>query len=150
MSLYFFMRLIPLAAASLTTVVRDDSSQNVFNIESSVHFTGGFLRNDSNLFLPFSLRTPKKDFVLYVTRSSYFKSSDLLVILKRRGTSGNEGRCRLFTIFFFVFAETLSSKMINLPNVQTKTTSALKILYALYRLKPGLSKSSELLKSWCH
>ena len=40
--------------------------------------------------------------------------------------------------------------MIKLPNVQTKTTSFLKILYAHYRSQPILGKSSELLKSWCH
>ena len=51
MSSYFSMRLIPLSAASLlTSVMRDDSSQNVLNIESSVHFIGDFLRNDTDFF----------------------------------------------------------------------------------------------------
>ena len=102
MSLHFLMRLIPLPAASLTTVVSDDtdSSQNVLNTESSVHFIGGFLVSWETTRTCFAfLHESIKEGFLLLYRSFNFNGSDSFVIL-RGETSSIDDRCRLFTIVF--------------------------------------------------
>ena len=147
----FLVILIPLSQSrySLPSWV-DVSSQNILNTESSVHFIGGFLVSWETTRTCFAfLHESIKEGFLLPYRSFNFKFSDSCEIL-RGETSSIDDRCKLFTILFLFLLRLCHRKMINLPNVQTKTTSALKMLFAHYQPQPSLGKSLELLKSWCH